>query len=260
MAMIIPSITARGIHEPFNLQVARNQIYKHKSIYKFGFNPDVNGSLETIWDQGGLYVYPTSAIQMKVSSTSADDTSAGTGARTIVVYGLDENYNEAEETVTLNGQTEVLTTTTFIRVFRASVTTAGSGNTAAGNIYIGTGTVTTGVPATVYAKITLGENQTLMALWTVPAGYTAYLLRDSFSVGTASPNQYVTGKLVQRPFNEVFKTAQKITIVNGFLDQEYLIPVSFTEKTDIEARAFSSGTSNAVASTFNMIYIKNEDT
>lgn len=241
----------------YKFQITSNNVTGVKSVFNFGFNPDVDSALETIWDQGGLYVYPTSAIQMKVSSTSANDTSAGTGARTVVVSGLDENYNEAEETVTLNGQTEVLTTTTFIRVFRASVTTAGSGGTAAGNIYIGTGTVTAGVPATVYAKITLGENQTLMALWTVPAGYTAYILKGSLSVGTANGNQYVTGRLVQRPFNEVFKTAQKVTIANGFLDQEYVIPVLFTEKTDIEARAFSSGTNNAVAASFNIVYTAN---
>lgn len=253
-----PSVTKLGKHEPFELQIARSQIFDHKSIYKFGFNSDVNGSEETIWDGGGIYAYPSAATVMKVSSSSANDTSAGTGARTVTVSGLDADYNEAEETVSLNGQTEVLTTTSFIRVNRAFVATAGSGDTAAGDIYVGTGTVTTGVPATVYAKITLGQNQTLMSVWTVPAGYTAYMLRANLSTSTANVNQYVTARLVQRPFGGVFRTQVQTTLQRG--DEEFLfpIPLSFPEKTDIETRAVSSGSNNLVASDFTVVYIKNE--
>jgi len=254
---VASSITKWGKTEPFNLQIARNQISYHKFIFKFGFNSDINGTEETIWDEGAIYAYPAAAIQMKVSSTSTDDTSAGTGARTIVVSGLDQNWDEASETVSLNGQTEVLTTTTFIRVNRAYVATAGSGGTAAGNIYVGTGTVTTGVPATIYAKITLGENQTLMAVWTVPAGYTGYVTRGSISQGTTFANQYTTARLVIRPFGGVFRTAVKVTLTNIFIDFPFEIPVPIQEKSDIEVRAFSSGSNNTISSTFTIIYVKN---
>ena len=200
MASTLSSITRFGLYEPFDLQVARGQITGHKSLFKFGNNSDINGSLETIWSHGGLYVYPTSAIQMKVSSSSADDAALGTGARTVSVQGLDQDYNEVAETVTLTGQTAVLTTTTFIRVFRAFVITAGSGGTAAGTIYVGTGTVTSGVPATVYAEIALGENQTTMAVWTVPAGYTFYVYRGTFSAASNNAAQYILGKFMVRPY------------------------------------------------------------
>lgn len=257
--MGIPSsVTRFGKHEPFELQMARDQIFDHKSIYKFGFNSDVNGSEETIWDGGGIYAYPSVATVMKVSSSSANDTSAGTGARTVTVAGLDSDYNEAEETVSLNGQTEVLTTTSFIRVNRAFVETAGSGGTAAGDIYVGTGTVTTGVPATVYAKITLGQNQTLMAVWTVPAGYTAYMLRANLSTSTANVNQYVTARVVQRPFGGVFRTQVRTTLQRGDEEFRFPVPLSFPEKTDIETRAVSLGSNNLVASDFTVVYIKNE--
>ena len=257
--MAIPSsVTRFGKNEPFELQMARNQIFDHKSIYKFGFNADINGTEETIWDGGGIYAYPSAATVMKVSSSSANDTSAGTGARTVTVSGLDSDYNEAEETVSLNGQTEVLTTTSFIRVYRAFVETAGSGGTAAGDIYVGTGTVTAGVPATVYAKITLGQNQTLMSVWTVPAGYTAYMLRANLSSSTANTNQYVTVRLIQRPFGGVFRTQVRTTLQRGDEEFRFPIPLSFPEKTDIEARAVSSGSNNLVASDFTIVYIKNE--
>lgn len=258
MSTTISSITRQGAFEPFELQVARGQIQGHKTLFKFGNNADINGSLETIWSQGGLYAYPASAIAMKVSSSSTDDAAAGTGARTIVVSGLDENYNEASETVTLNGQTEVLTTTTFIRVFRAYVATAGSGGTAAGTIYVGTGTVTSGVPATIYAVITLGANQTQMALWTVPAGYTLYVTGGIFSAASNNVAQYVLGEFVFRPPGGVFRNAADVTVNSNVFRYDWEIPLAIPEKSDIEARAIAlAGTNFYVTASFEGIYIKN---
>jgi hypothetical protein len=51
--MAITSITQRGTTEDFGLQVARGQIPYHKFNFKFGFNPDVDDSLETVWSKGG---------------------------------------------------------------------------------------------------------------------------------------------------------------------------------------------------------------
>lgn len=252
------SQTYFGKNEPFDLQVARGQISNHKSLFKFGNNPDINGSLETIWSHGGLYVYPTSAIQMKVSSTSTNDTSNGTGARTIVVSGLNENYDEVSETVTLNGQNAVLTANTFIRVFRSYVVLAGSGNTAEGTIYIGTGTVTDGVPATVYAEIVIGENQTLMALWTVPSGYTLYINRGLFSAASNNAAQYILGKFMIRPFGSVFRNAADVTANSNVIPYNFQTPLAVPEKSDIEARATAlAGTNFYTTASFEGIYIKN---
>ena len=256
---VSPSITKNGRVEPFELQVSRNQIYDHKIIFKFGFNPDINGDEETIWDAGGIYAYPSAATVMKVSSSSANDTAAGTGARTIFVQGLDGDYNEAEEIVTLNGQTAVNTTTSFLRVNRAYVLTAGSGGTAAGNIYVGVGTVTAGVPATIYAQITLGENQTLMGLWTVPAGYTGYFDHFNVATGSTTVNQYITVRAIRRNLGGVFRTMIKQTIgAGGVADFVLKYPIEVQEKTDIEMRASSSGSNNLVSADFSVIYIKNE--
>lgn len=227
------------------------------SVFKFGFNPDINGVEETVWDHGGIYAYPAAAIQMSVSSSSVNDTAAGTGARTVFVAGLDANYNEISETVTLNGQTPVLTSALFLRINRASVVSAGSGETAAGDIYVGTGVVSAGVPATVYARIRLGDNQTLMAVWTVPSGYTGYILKGNIGTGTVHINQYIVARLVQRPFGGVFRTASKVTLQNGEIAFDFVFPVPFAEKTDIETRAFSSGMNNLVFADFFIIYVAN---
>jgi hypothetical protein len=258
MSTTISSITRQGAFEPFELQVARGQIQGHKTLFKFGNNDDIDGSLETIWSQGGLYAYPAAATVMKVSSSSNDDDAAGTGARTVTVSGLDANYNEVSETVELDGQTEVLTTTQFIRVSRAFVVTAGSGGTAAGTIYVGTGMVTAGVPATIYAVITLGDNQTTMAVWTVPAGYTLYITGGTFSAASNNAAQYVLGEFVIRPFGGVFRLAADITVNSNVFRYDWEIPLAIPEKTDIEARAIAlSGSNFYVTASFEGIYIKN---
>jgi len=135
MAREVSSISRIGTSEPFELQVARGQIAYHESIYKFGNNPEVADSVETVWPQGGLYSYLTSASVLKVSSSSTDDTSAGTGARTVELFGLDGDYNEISEVVTLNGQTAVNTTQSYLRINRMVVRSAGSGGANAGIIY-----------------------------------------------------------------------------------------------------------------------------
>jgi hypothetical protein len=195
---------------------------------------------------------------MKVSSSSTDDAEAGTGARTVQVYGLDADYNEITETVILNGQTAVNTTNLYLRVFRAFVATAGSGENAAGTIYIGTGTVTTGVPATIYAEIPVGVNQTLMAVWTVPANHTAYISRGTLSGASNNAGHAILGKFCFRPLGGVMRVAAEVTLNNGFVPFDFECPIALPEKTDIEVRGIAINGSNFYCTaTFELIYIEN---
>jgi hypothetical protein len=257
----ISSISRVGTSEPFELQVARGQIAWHYDVHKFGFNPDIDNSLETVWAQGGLYSYLAAATQLSVSSSSTDDTSAGTGARTVTLSGLDANYSEISETVTLNGQTAVTTTNSYLRIFRMVVNSAGSGGENAGVIYAGTGTVTAGVPANKYATIAIGDNQTLMALWTVPANHTAYLLQTDVTVATTQNNKYCTASLVARPYGEVFQVKDRFVKAESQTTLTYSLPLEFEEKTDIEYRAIgdSAGADIAISAAFEIVYIWNGD-
>lgn len=259
MSQETSSISRIGKTEPFDLQVARGQITGHETTFKFGFNSDVDDSLETIWSEGGAYSYLSSASVLKISSSSTDDDAAGTGARTVEVSGLDENYDEISETVTLDGQTAVNTTNSYLRVYRMIIRSAGTGGKNAGTVYAGTGTVTSGVPANKFAAIAVGENQTTMAIWTVPAGYTAYLCRATFTVASATANKFVTVSILSRPNGEVFQTKDKITLNVGSHVQDYKFPIAFTEKTDIEVQGIGdSSTSNGnVSAGLDFVYIKN---
>jgi hypothetical protein len=258
--MAITSITQRGTTEDFGLQVARGQIPYHKSNFKFGFNPDVDDSLETVWSKGGLYVYLSSATALYVSSSSTNDTIDGTGARTVKVSGLDSNYDEVSVTVDMDGQSGV-SLGTFIRVNRIEVLTAGSGGANAGNLHVGSeASPTIGVPATTYAYVTAGDNQTLMALWTVPRNYTAYVTQTDITVATTQNNKYCTVSLVARPFGGVFNVKDRFVKAESSVNQVYNFPLKFEEKTDIEFRAIgdSAGADIAISAGIDILYILND--
>lgn len=251
-----PSISIFGNTEPFELQVARGQIEGHRNVTVFGFNSDVDTSQETIWPQGGMIPHPAAALQMTVSSSNANDTSAGTGARTIVVQGLDASYDEVTETVTLNGQTAVTMSSSLIRVNYAYVASAGSGSSAAGDIYIGTGTVTAGVPATVYQVIKYDYNSTITAHFTVPAGYIGYLSQGLFSAGQSSGATPVEGRLLTTGPNGVRLTAAVTTVNNGVADYVFEYPVAIPEKTDIEATGVGTAANNAASAMFIILLVR----
>lgn len=229
---------------PYGLQVAKGLVPGTSGLFKFGFNADIDTTEETVWTAGGIYVYPASALAMTIVSSSANDTAAGTGARTVTVIGLDANYVETTQTLTLNGTTPVSIPTPLIRVYRAFVVTAGSANTAAGVINIANG-------GTTYAQIALGDNQTLMAVYTVPAGYTLYMTESGITTGTAGGSQYMVSRLIQRPFGSVFREQAVITAQSGqvFFDGTD-VPLRFPEKTDIEVRAYGSAINNQLSAVF----------
>lgn len=120
----------------------------------------------------GQPVIPTQAAEaLNVVSGSASDTSAGTGARTVRVEGLNATGDWTEEVITLNGTTPVVTTSTWLRVVRAYIVAAGSGATNAGAITVKHNTTT----ANVFAVIKAGRGMSMNAVFTVPAGKTARL-------------------------------------------------------------------------------------
>lgn len=143
-----------------------------KSIAKFGANPAVSagGGYEDVWEGGGLYPFPTSAGVLAVVSASAEDAVGGTGTPQVRIEGLDANYDELSETVTLTGTTPVNTTGAFLRVNRMFILgTPGTNGTNVGLI-----TATHGV-AGVVGRVGANEGQTLQAVYTVPRGYNGFL-------------------------------------------------------------------------------------
>jgi hypothetical protein len=98
-----------------------------------------------------------------------------------------------------------------------------------------------------------------MALWTVPAGYTAYLFQIDTTAFTVQNNKVATIRMLTREVNGVFRTQNKFDLFEGSYHQDITCPQPIPEKTDIEFRAIadSSNADLRVAATFDIIYIEN---
>lgn len=220
------------------------------------FYGEVTTTWATLWEGSGIYPWQTVKSIIKLSSTDANDTSAGTGARTIKIKGMSDAYDLQEEIVTLNGLTEVLTTLEYYRVFSIEVMTVGSGETAAGTIYAGFGTVTAGVPATILSLITNGvsrHNQSKAAIFTVPAGYILILCDYVLSVGKGKDVQF---HLFERKLGEPFKVFEDFDLYQQSLSVSNFLANKWDEKTDLEIRTKTSAGTIDASGSFGYFLVK----
>jgi hypothetical protein len=236
---------------PFYLAVQQGKVPGYSMVNKFGYNSSIgSGSFETIWETGDDYPWQSSAVTVDVVSDDTNDDVAGTGARTLRIQGLDGSYNLAEETVDMDGTTTVTTTQTFLRVFRMSVETAGTSGNNEGTITV---TYTGGVD--VAATISPGNGQTLMCLYTIPAGYTGYLLSIDVSSGK---DQEMDFKFIQRDnsiTNAAFQTKQFLNVRGGQTTVIFNAINIIPQKSDIYVSAIASSTSSASAS-FDLLLVQ----
>ncbi len=207
-----------GIPYDFYLEVSKGNVPDHSIGTKFGRNPDTDtGSTpEDVWGGGGTYTgHPTGSPEIiEVFSANANDTSAGTGARTVRFWGLKTSASTAYETedIILNGSTGVDSVSTWYRLNRAKVLTAGSGGENAGTITFRHKTTT----ANVFAQLPAGYNQTLIAAYTVPVGHTTYVksLRISLSRANGSPGS-ATVSFRCRPLGGVFNSGYVFEVTHS---------------------------------------------
>lgn len=200
------SVTSKNLPSLFGLSVSLGRVPELEEIRLKcvkGVNPDVDtGTVpEDVWGNGGLYVAPTAARIHAIVSSSTNDTSAGTGARTLEVFGLDTNYAEISETVTLNGTTPVNTVNSYRFIERLHVLTAGSGGQNAGVI-----TATAATDSTISCTVQIGTNESALGVYQIPAGYTAYIFRWQAGMQQSSAGSDAEVWLRSAPEGEVFQT------------------------------------------------------
>lgn len=229
-------------------------------VHKFGHSPNATTTSTPVWNEGGSYTYLTTAKYLKLASTDANDKTADNGARTVQIYGLDSNYAEQNETVTLNGQAGVTTASQYLRLFRMVVRTAGTTGYNEGIVraivdQAGSTFTAAGVPTTtsnVQAGIEATTNQTRMCLYTVPASYTAYLVE---AYGSCSENNEVQFDIYQRPENETFQNKGTFHCYRNTWSYRPQVPIPIPSKADIQLRAAGSTSSADVSGGFDLILI-----
>jgi len=222
----------------FYFDVAAGKITGTSHINKFGFNEGLTSSYEPIWDGSSAYTYNSYAQVLRATSDDAADNTA-----TIEIQGLDSDYNLAYETLTVGGGDG---TTKFIRVFRAIMKTHPTDEENQGIITIANDS------DVAQAKILETNGQTLMALYTIPAGKTGYL---THFMGTIDKSNDAIFQIRTRiPNGNVFNVKAQFGTFASPVTYEYEVPLVFPEKSDIEIRAKAGATMGGGA-TFDLVLI-----
>lgn len=210
----------------------------------WGKNADVDqAAAEDLVDTGANLAVPSNtAAAVKVVSGSANDDGdpAGTGARTVKVWGLDANFRETSEDVTMNGTTAVTTTTLFTRIFGAKVLTVGSGGTNAGAI-----TVTNAAGSATHATIAANADISYQGHYTIPAGYNGYILAANTLASDAI-------MIMVKDYSEtIWKPIYKLGSENQI---DY--PIKLAPKTDIKLRSGIVGADNTSLEAWMQVALK----
>jgi hypothetical protein len=225
----------RVLATPYGYSVAEGELPGHSIVQKVGYNQDVDDVVETVWPVGGAYSWATQAQQLAVVSASANDTAAGTGIRTVRVRYLNSAGVESVETVTCSGTTRVnLVATDVYRVNNFNAFTAGSTGVAAGNIDL------VRQPGTqVYARIGTGYTNSAQAVWTVPAGKTAYIVGWNCSVAANTSGHWgemrlrATCNFAGELTAGIFQLKSGASLVDNAYSRKFDFPLVLPAGTDI---------------------------
>lgn len=180
-------------------RVSEGKVLGSTRVIGLGFNPDVDlvDLPEGTWGGAGPYPWFTAATGFELLSTSANDTADGTGARTILVRGLEAGtYMAQQEIVTLNGVGVVPLALQYGAINSLSVYgPVGSAETNVGDVVLrrAGGGITQGI-------ILAGRASSLQSNYTVPAGYTLYVHQLAMSISQGAGDRRATiAAILQAP-------------------------------------------------------------
>jgi len=246
----------------YQTEVALGRRQGSTAWQKFGYNDDVDtASAEVVAEFGGAFTPITSATTLDLVSSSANDdgSPAGTGANSVIVYGVDANHNSLIEVVTLNGTTTVTTSNSFLGVNRVSLYVSGSLQGNAGKITV---TATTG--GATWATIPAGEGTTQQVIFHTQADHVAlidtiFLSSQKVSGSGAS----VTFKLwvysaVSGSKYEIFRYKMDTAVENSVFYSPK-VPLSVGEKSNIWLEADTGTNNTSVAARLALVEYKDVD-
>lgn len=227
----------------YGLGIAKGQFDDITHIHKFGAVPAMSqNTTGTIWDVNDTS-YPWSSFDT-AGTLSIPAVNASDNGKSIVLVGLDNDYLELTETVTVSSSGATTTTQSFKRIFRAYVTNGSVTNV--GDIVVQKG-------GTTVATIKAGKAQTLMAVYTVPAGKTGYILKG---VATCQAGADATGNMFVRYFGQdSFRVGHTFEVsgTGGEYLYDFGVPVKIPAKSDIDVRCSVRSNNARVTAAFDII-------
>src|SRR6056300_1258387 len=192
----------------------------------FGYNADIGTTFVPAWELNTPYPYPTSATTMTLRWNTAD------AGYTILIKGLDENFDEIQETITLTATPVTQTTQKeYLRIndLVTIATPGGAYGDPDNNI-----SLTNAGNTETYARIAAGTGKSQASIFTVPRGYKFGLVRISaFCASAALNNRTLQFRNVARlKTGVILRVAQLEFLEQMIVDRQY--PFVYDQKTDIE--------------------------
>jgi hypothetical protein len=214
----------------FLFDVARGNLEGASAVNLFGFNRTIETAYETIWNDGGNYTFPSTAIALTVTTSSALDY-----GKTLLIEGLDSDYNIISEVVTLaDGGT--VTTALFFRInLMIMLDGENVGNIEAINTAVKYG----------YIEAATGVMQA--CIYTVPRNHSLYLFRIDVNSATTNGNKYLTIRNVTNTSEGRKLRVAEATFSTSQVSYDRQVPFKLAEKTDFSFEAKSSSSTNEVA-------------
>lgn len=174
----------------FLIEVAKGKVPGHSLVHKFGHSDSIGTNLSPIAD-AGVYPTPSAAVSLEFISSDAADALDDIGMHELTIIGLDANWNEQTVVIAAHattGLTAVAITGTWMRVYRAYVSSSGTYADATTASHAGTITIRIAGAGATYGIITITDfptAQTAIGSYSVPIGYTAYILSIHLHVAAA---------------------------------------------------------------------------
>ena len=244
----------------FQYEVAMGKRTNATTWNKFGYNSDVDtGSPEVISSWGGAFSFFTSAETLNITSTSANDTLLGSGARKVIIVGINGSHQSITEEVDLTGTSTASTDNEFLGVNAFYVSSSGSNTTNEGVI-----TLSGGSPLVTLGQIEIGESVSNSAIFYTQSGYKVladWLIVNVGRASTAASAKIVTikGWVYNYDTNTKSLIYRKVldTSVNTFAELSPTQPFLVTEKSILYFTAESTVNDAIVDLRFSLIELEN---
>ena len=227
----------------FGLNVAMGQVPGMSGVFKTGYNTNFgNGVEESFWSHSELYPWSAwnSGGTLSCYSSSASDTG------TLTITGLNSTTWQVQtETITLTGTTPVVTSGSFIRI--NSLRYNSSSDTNVGEIHAARNGTTVG-------HIDIGCGVAQNAQYTVPAGYTAYVMQGTANIGKGQDG---TGYFKYRLFGGSFNRAMTFLLYQSTFDYTFAVPLQLPEKTDLDVTLVAANSGTAASCEYSILLVAN---
>lgn len=231
--------------DDIKLLVARGLVAKTSHNHKFGAVKSMStNTTGTLWDVNDT-IYPWAAWNtpgtVAVSAVHAND-----NGKSITIQGLDSNFDFQEETIVVSSAGSVAGTKTFARLNRGFVSV---GDTNYNTIVVKKG-------STTVLSITAGMGQTLMCVYTVPAGKTAYLYQGTCSAESGADASGFM--MVRYPDTGTlpFRVGHTFEVSgNAPYNYKFEFPSALPAKSDIDVRVTTRSNNGRYTASFDLLLI-----